>query len=44
MTPLLLDTCAVIFIAEGTPMTSQAQRQIKAASIAGLDGDIMLGE
>ena len=36
MTPLLLDTCAVIFIAEGTPMTSQAQGQIRAASIAGL--------
>ena len=36
MDRLLLDTCAVIFIAEGTPMTSQAQGQIRAASIAGL--------
>src|SRR5207237_10611647 len=36
MTPLLLDTCAVIFIAEGTPRTCEAQGQSRAASIAGL--------
>ncbi len=35
MTALLLDTCVMIFIADGRPMGSTAQQEIRAASIAG---------
>ena len=35
MTALLLDTCVMIFIADGRRMGSTAQREIRAASITG---------
>ena len=35
MPALLLDTCAMIFIATGRAMTPAARREIRAASVAG---------